>query len=110
MSKELSTAERWAEEDRQQLKRIVDLETENDRLEGIQLQAQELILRAEDWRDERDGYKARDKLRGEALELVASPPNDEEVGYNAANLRGLLALFRNEARAALAATPELTNG
>jgi hypothetical protein len=38
-----------------------------------------------------------------ALKLVASPPNDEEAGYNAAQLKGLLALFRNEARAAIKA-------
>ena len=54
--------------------RIADLEADNARLEGIQLQAQELILRAEDWRDERDRLKrelrkARVELKGKQMEL-----------------------------------------
>ncbi len=44
MSKEQSIADRWAEEDRQQVEHIADLETENARLQEREAELEELLF------------------------------------------------------------------
>ena len=77
----MSLADKWAEEDRQRIKRIADLEAENARLQADVKEAREHWRRCEEgWNKaikqtegflrERDRYKAQAERRGETLEAV----------------------------------------
>ena len=87
LEKARAESERWRESDAQNFARVTNLEAENARLQerveeaqqgraalriqfdAMTAQADRAIEMVKQVMAERDGYKARDKLRGEALEL-----------------------------------------